>query len=238
MHSLCSSARVLSLLFLRLAPQYRALLILRFAAHCVSLLCLYGSLLGLAMPFLSMLCLCYSARSQAIPSLFVARPLQSNSSHFEDIPLLSCATQCSSFALPSKPCQSFAKMFQAMQCLCGSARFTARPCFSVHGSALLFLCHSTPRLCFSSLCSASRFLCSSSPINSFSGRFTAMMFPCKSLYCSANPLQINSWLCAAFALLSCALPCHSLLCPCAAVQETSAQRKRPLPELRHWPRPR
>ena len=111
--------------------------------------------------------------------------------------MLSCATQCSSFALPSKPCQSFAKMFQAMQCLCGSARFTARPCFSVHGSALLLLCHSTPRLYFSSLCLASRFPRFSLQrysllINSFTGRFTAVMFPCKSLYCSANPLQIKS----------------------------------------------
>lgn len=175
-------------------------------------------------------------RSLAVPLLFFAWPCFAFPIYA--MPLLIGATPCDSLALPSKPCQSFAEMFQAMQCLCRSARFTARPCFSVHGSALLFLCHSTPRLCFSSLCFASRFLCSSSPINSFAGRFTAMMFPCISQHCCANPLQINSWLCAAFALLSCALPCHSLLFPCAADQETSAQRKRPLPELRHWPRPR
>ena len=66
-----------------------------------------------------------------------------------------------------------------------------------HCLTLLFLCHSTPRLRFSSLCRASRFLCFSLQrysllINSFAGQFTAVMFPCKSLYCSANPLQIKS----------------------------------------------
>lgn len=131
------------------------------------------------------------------------------------MPLLIGATPCDSLALPSKPCQSFAKMFQAMQCLCGSARFTAQPCLSVHGSALLFLCHSTPRLCFSSLCSASRFLCSSSPINSFSGRFTAMMFRCSSIRFPAVPILCRSTLGYALPLLCC--PAHCLAIRCFAL---------------------
>ena len=126
--------------------------------------------------------------------------------------MLSCATQCSSFALPSKPCQSFAKMFQAMQCLCGSARFAARPCFSVHCSALLFLCHSTPRLCVSSLCRASHFLCSSSPINSFAGRFTAMMFRCSSIRFPAVPILCRSTPGYALPLLCCPAHCLAILC--------------------------
>ena len=126
--------------------------------------------------------------------------------------MLSCATQCSSFALPSKPCQSFAKMFQAMQCLCGSARFAARPCFSVHCSALLFLCHSTPRLCVSSLCRASHFLCSSSPINSFAGRFTAMMFRCVSNQIPAVPILCRSTPGYALPLLCCPAHCLAILC--------------------------
>lgn len=98
--------------------------------------------------------------------------------------------------------------------------------------------HASPLLLASVLCLASapqcrtpQFLCRSIHCDDVPLRFILI------LRC-ANPLQINSWLCAAFALLSCALPCHPVLCPCAAVQETSAQRKRPLPELRHWPRPR
>lgn len=186
----------------------------------------------------------------AVPLPFFAWPCSAYPIYA--MPLLIGATPCDSLALPSKPRQSFAKMFQAMQCLCGSARFTARPCLSVHGSALLFLCHSTPRLCFSSLCLASHFLCFSFsplrlalPLLFYATLLPAYQFLCRSIHCDdvpllinsipscANPLQINSWLCAAFALLSCALPCHPLLCPCAADQETSAQRKRPLPELRH-----
>lgn len=168
------------------------MLFLRFAAHCVSLLCLRCSLFGHAFPIYAMPLLIEAKHFVACP--FVARPLQSNSSHFEAIPLLNCATQCSSFALPSKPCQSFAKMFQAMQCLCGSARFTVRCYFALalldiafplpcHASPLLLF--SMPRLAFPLLLLAYQFL-------SFAGRFTAMMFPCKSLYCSANPLQIKS----------------------------------------------
>lgn len=163
------------------------MLFLRFAAHCISLLCLRCSLFGHAFPI------------YAMPLLLVANPrgafpLQSNSSHFEAIPLLNCATQCSSFALPSKPCQSFAKMFQAMQCLCGSTRFTARRCFTLALLDIAFPlpCHASPlllffmpRLAFPLLLLAYQFL-------SFAGQFTAMMFPCKSLYCSANPLQIKS----------------------------------------------
>lgn len=136
-------------------------------------------------PCLSYLCYAFADRSKAFRRLpfrcpFVARPLQSNSLHFEDIPLLSCATQCSSFALPSKPCQSFAKMFQAMQCLCGSARFTARRYFALALLDIAFPlpCHASPlllffmpRLAFPLLLLAYQFL-------SFSGRFTAMMFPC------------------------------------------------------------
>lgn len=128
------------------------------------------------------------------------------------MPLLSRATLSSSLALPSKPCQSFAKKFQAMQCLCGSARFTARPCLPVHGSALLFLCHSTPRLCFSSLCRASRFLCSPSPINSFAGRFTAMMFRCSSIRFPAVPILCRSTLGYALPLLCYPAHCLAILC--------------------------
>lgn len=157
------------------------MLFLRFAAHCVSLLCLRCSLFGHAFPIYAM-------------------------------PLLIRATQCDSLALPSKPCQSFAKMFQAMQCLCGSARFTARRCLPVHGSALLFLCHSTPRLCFSSLCLASRFLCSSSHINSFSGRFTAMMFRCSSIRFPAVPILCRSTLGYALPLPCCPAHCLAILC--------------------------
>ena len=185
------------------------MLFLRFAAHCVSLLCLRCSLFGHAFPIYAM-------------------------------PLLIGATPCDSLALPSKPRQSFAKMFQAMQCLCGSARFTARRYFAL---ALLDIAFPLP-------CHASPLLLFFMPRLAFPLLLLAYQFLFRSIHCDdvpllinsipscANPLQINSWLCAAFALLSCALPCHSLLCPCAADQETSAQRKRPLPELRHWPRPR
>lgn len=149
-------------------------------------------------------------RSLAVPLLFFAWPCFAFPIYA--MPLLIGATPCDSLALPSKPCQSFAEMFQAMQCLCRSARFTARPCFSVHGSALLFLCHSTPRLCFSSLCSASRFLCSSSPINSFSGRFTAMMFRCSSIRFPAVPILCRSTLGYALPLLCCPAHCLAILC--------------------------
>lgn len=148
------------------------------------------------------------------------------------------------YALPlllvSRPSRAFPLLFQAMQCLCYSARSQAIPSLFVarqrcafplpfHASPLLLF--SMQRLAFPLLLLAYQFLfrsihCDDVPLL------------INSIPSCANPLQINSWLCAAFALLSCALPCHSLLCPCAAVQETSAQRKRPLPELRHWPRPR
>lgn len=177
-------------------------------------------------------------------------------SHRESVHCLSFANQinaglCHAFAsrISSQPRFSFAVPSYAVPLL-----FCSKPSHSiaVRCKAALRFSFAIPRLAFASLLyaaprisfafpfprSALLFLCFSMqryslPINSFAGRFTAMMFPCKSLYCSANPLQINSWLCAAFALLSCALPCHPLLCPCAADQETSAQRKRPLPELRH-----
>lgn len=178
------------------------------------------------MPFLSMLCLCSSGQRHAIP----LHCRQSRAS-----PLPRCSKLCNAFAILLE-----AKPFH--RC-------------SLQGSAALFLCHSTPRLCFSPPCCASPLLLFSMPRLAFPLLFSATLlsayqFLCRSIHCDdvplriksnprcANPLQINSWLCAAFALLSCALPCHSLLCPCAAVQETSAQRKRPLPELRHWPRPR
>ena len=128
-------------------------------------------------PCLSYLCYAFADRSKAFRRLpfrcpFVARPLQSKSSHFEAIPLLNCATQCSSFALPSKPCQSFAKMFQAMQCLCYSARSQAIPSlfvarqrcaftllfnaklshsFAVRCKAALRFSFAIPRLAFASL---------------------------------------------------------------------------------------
>lgn len=93
-----------------------------------------------------------------------------------------------------------------------------------HASPLLLF--SMPRLAFPLLPLAYQFLCRSIHCDD-------VPLLINSIPSCANPLQINSWLCAAFALLSCALPCHPLLCPCAADQETSAQRKRPLPELRH-----
>lgn len=168
------------------------MLFLRFAAHCVSLLCLRCSLFGHAFPIYAMPLLTEAKHFVACP--FVARPLQSNSSHFEAIPLLNCATQCSSFALPSKPCQSFAKMFQAMQCLCGSARFTARRYFALalldiafplpfHASpSLLFF---MPRLAFPLLFSATL--------------LPAYQFPCRSIHCDDVPLHIIALLCQAFA---------------------------------------
>lgn len=162
-------------------------------------------------------CLRHAFPIYAMPLLLVANPrgafpLQSNSSHFEAIPLLNCATQCSSFALPSKPCQSFAKMFQDMQCLCGSARFTARPCFPVHGLTLLFLCHSTPRLRFSSLCLASRFLCSSSPINSFPLPVNSLRRCSLASHCIAQPILCRSTLGYALPLLCCPAHCLAILC--------------------------
>lgn len=202
--------------FLRLVSRCHAppLPILRAAALCISLLCLCCSLLGLAPHILSMLCLCSSWQRHAAP----LHCRQSRAS-----PLPRCSKLCNALA-------DLQDSLPGIACPC-----IARHCFSFAiprlafsfpfpRSALLFLCFSMLRC--------------SMPFLAFAGRFTAMMFPCISQHCCANPLQINSWLCAAFALLSCALPCHTLLCPCAADQETSAQRKRPLPELRHWPRPR
>lgn len=166
-------------------------------------------------------------RSLAVPLPFVAWPCSAYLIYA--MPLLIGATPCDSLALPSKPCQSFAKMFQAMQCLCGSARFTARPCLSVHCSALLILCHSTPRLCFSPPCCAMRFLCFSLlcralrflcfsmqryslPINSFAGRFTAMMFCCSSIRFPAVPILCRSTLGYALPLLCCPAHCLAILC--------------------------
>lgn len=178
------------------------MLFLRFAAHCVSLLCLYGSLLGLAMPFLSMLCLCSSGQRHAIP-------LHCRQSHASPLP------RC------SKLCNAFADRQDSLLGIAFPLPFHASP-------LLLF---SMPRLAFPLLLPAYQFLCRSIHCDD-------VPLLINSIPSCANPLQINSWLCATFALLSCALPCHPLLCPCAADQETSAQRKRPLPELRHWPRPR
>lgn len=211
------------------------MLFLRFAAHCVSLLCLRCSLFGHAFPIYAMPLLIEAKHFVACPfvalsllvlckaNLRISRLFLCSTAQRNAVPLHCRQSRASPLPRCSKLCNALAVRQDSLP---GAA-------LPSHCLTLLFLCHATPRRCFSSLCPASRFLCSSSPINSFAGRFTAMMSPCKSLYCSANPLQINSWLCAAFALL-----CHSQLFPCAAVQETSAQRKRPLPELRHWPRPR
>lgn len=211
------------------------MLFLRFAAHCVALLCLCASSPGRSQHCISFAYPIYAMPFHHIANQCIASPLQIKSMLICAMPLL----------LVSRPSRAFPLLFQAMQCLCYSARSQAIPSLFVarqrcafplpfHASPLLLF--SMPRLAFpllfsATLLSAYQFLCRSIHCDDVPLRFILI------LRC-ANPLRIRSWRSAAFALLSCALPCHSLLCPCVAVQETSAQRKRPLPELRHWPRPR
>ena len=176
------------------------MLFLRFAAHCISLLCLCRSLLGLAPPILSMLCLCSSGQRHAIP----LHCRQSRAS-----PLPRCSKLCNAFAdrqdsLPGLACPCMARhcFSFAIPRLAFASLLYASPrisfAFPFPRSALLFLCFSMQRY--------------SLPINSFAGRFTAMMFRCSSIRFPAVPILCRSTLGYALPLLCCPAHCLAILC--------------------------
>lgn len=138
------------------------------------------------------------------------------------------AVPCSSFAIrfPSWPFTTMpflrvAAYCISLLCLCASNQLLASPLPFLSMLRISFAVFSPaiPRLAFASL-------------------LYAVPLLCRSIHCDDVPLLINSIPSCANPLLFGALLCAAQLFPCAAVQETSAQRKRPLPELRHWPRPR
>ena len=144
------------------------MLFLRFAAHCVSLLCLRCSLFGHAFPIYAMPLLIEAKHFIAI--LRISRIFPCSAAQRNAVPLHCRQSRASPLPRCSKLCNAFADRQDSLP---GGT-------LPSHCLTLLFLCHSTPRLRFSSLCLASRFLCSSPPINSFAGQFTAVMFRCKS----------------------------------------------------------
>lgn len=212
---LCSSFATLCL-----SSLFYSLLCLAFASLRTAYLCCAFAVLCSVMPFLSMLCLCKSGQCHAFPCLCSAGQRTAVPSHV-----------CSKLSLFHA--QHFtAELFLRCSLQREAAQCVASPfrCFSLLGCALPFAlpdiafplpCHASPLLLH-----AVHFPCCSKLCNAFAGQCTALLSRCMSKHFFARP-------CFAFALL-----CRSQLCPCAAVQETSAQRKRPLPELRHWPRPR
>lgn len=175
------------------------MLFLRFAAHCVSLLCLRCSLFGHAFPIYAMPLLIEAKHFVACPfvalsllvlckaNLRISRLFLCSTAQRNAVPLHCRQSHASPLPRCSKLCNAFADRQDSLP---GGT-------LPSHCLTLLFLCHSTPRLRFSSLCLASRFPRFSLQrysllINSFAGRFTAMMFPCISQHCCAKPLQIKS----------------------------------------------
>lgn len=169
----------------------------------------------------SMLCLCSARLRNSVPSHVRSKLSLALAVHFTAKLFLRCSLQREAAQCVASPFRCFSFLGYAFPFSAALFLRIARHCFSsaVFSPAM-------PRLAFAP------------PCHTFPLLFQAMQCLCRAMHCDAVPLPVEALLCSAFPLPVYTLPCHSLLCPCAADQETSAQRKRPLPELRHWPRPR
>lgn len=169
-----------------------------------------------------------------MPLLFEAALLNCSALRFSSLP-----SRCRSTRFASALSLGFAILCDSAAQHCPStcappSRYISGPCYSVARQRLskLFLCLACLRNSFAVQLQAVPFLCFSDrcyaiPSQVYSAHSFALALPSIAL-----PSLCDSWLLTAF-------PSHSAARPSFALpQISSSQVNRPLPEFRHWPRPR